>query len=137
MLENISDNVFFKTINESPKFRHDTIVASITIRPMIVDKVVEIYKLNLVMEVYFQDISIKSYNSNKRNKLKAQEILLIKKVKIAEIAKGLLDEVFENAISYENQFRDHFDIIKSVEEDQIFVKSILDDFYEDYIKQLN
>lgn len=40
MLQTISDNVFFKTIDESPKFRHDNIVASIKLRPRTVEKVI-------------------------------------------------------------------------------------------------
>lgn len=136
MLETISDNVFLKTLDESPKFRFDNINASIHLRPHTVNRVIEIYDLNLVKEIYYQGISSKSYNGNKRNRLKSQEILLIKKIKISELAKKSLDDVFKNALGYEQEFKDYFQMTEDLEENKQLVKHILDDFYNDYIQEV-
>lgn len=135
MLENILDTVFFKSIDESPKFRRDNIEASIKYRRQLVEQVIELFELNLVTEVYFQGISTKSYNGNKRNRLKEQEILLIKKIKICEIAKRSFDDVLRNAILYENEFREYFNTREEFETDRLFVKTIIDQFYEDYMSK--
>lgn len=136
MLENILDTVFFKTVDESPKFRHDNIEASIKYRGQTVERVIEIYDLNLITEIYFQGISIKSYNGKKRNKLKQQEILLIKKIKISEVAKKSLDDVLSNASTYEDEFRSYFNTSEDASIDSIFVKTILEEFYEQYMNKI-
>lgn len=129
------DAVFFKTVDESPKFRRDNIVANLTTKPDVVKTIISVYKLKLVDEVYLRGISSKSYNGNKRNKLKIEEIILIKKIKVYDLAQSNLTQIFKNSLEYERQFKEHFDFPLMYEEDRVFSKQILVNFYEDFINE--
>ncbi len=136
MVDKLNQSVFFKTINESPKFRNDNIRATIEFNPNIVKYLIELYELYLVKEVYFQGISTKSYNGSKRNKLKKEEIILIKKIEMHGVAKRGLDNLFQSASNYENEFREYFGFSEPLEKDAELTRQILIEFYDDYIKEI-
>lgn len=136
MLDNILDEVFLKTIDQSPKFRSENIKASMNYRRATVDSIIELYELNLVNEVYYQGISTKTYNGSKRSKLKKQEIILIKKIKISEVAKRSFDQVLQEASAYENEFREYFKTFESSEIDYKLVELILADVFQAYFKKI-
>ncbi len=136
MVDKLNQSVFFKTINESPKFRNDNIRATIELNPNIVKYLIELYQLYLVKEVYFQGISTKSYNGSKRNKLKKEEIILIKKIEMHGVAKRGLGNLFRNASNYENEFREYFGYSEALEKDAELTRQILIEFYDDYIKEI-
>ncbi len=135
MIDTINEIVYFKTLDESPKFRADNIKNEINLNPELVLEIIEVYNLNLVQEVYLQAINIKSYNGPKRNKLKVQEIILIKKLKAYELMLAKLEEMFSEAVEYEHKFRKYFDYPFSFEEDRVFVESMLKNYYQDISKR--
>lgn len=136
MLDKVNQSVFFKTINESPKFRHDNICASIDRNQSLVKYIIELYELFLVKEVYFQGISTKSYNGSKRTRLKKEEIILIKKIEMHGVAKSGLDKLFKDASNYENEFRDYFGFNEPLEKDRELTRQILIEFFDNYIKEI-
>ncbi|WOO89371.1 hypothetical protein R2F61_01315 [Mollicutes bacterium LVI A0078] len=137
MVDKLNQSVFFKTINESPKFRNDNIRATIELNPNIVKYLIELYGLSLVKEVYFQGISTKTYNGSKRNKLKKEEIILIKKIEMHGVAKRGLGNLFQNASNYENEFREYFGFSEALEKDAELTRQILIEFYDNYIKEIS
>ncbi len=137
MLDKVNENVFFKTLNESPKFRHDNIKASIERNEILVKYLIELYELPLVKEVYFQDISTKSYNGTKRSKLKKEEIILIKKIEMHGVGKRGLDSIFKNASNYENEFRQYFGFSECIKKDAELTRQILIDFFDEYIQAID
>lgn len=136
MLDKINQSVFFKTINESPKFRYDNIRASIDRNASLVKYIIELYELFLVKEIYFQGISSKSYNGSKRTKLKKEEMILIKKIEMHGVAKSGLDRLFQDASNYENEFRNYFGFSEPLEKDRELTRQILIEFFDNYIKEI-
>lgn len=136
MLDKVNQTVFFKTINESPKFRYDNICASIDRNQNLVKYLIELYQLPLVKEVYFQGISTKSYNGSKRSRLKKEEIILIKKIEMHGVGKRGLDKLFADASNYESEFRDYFGFGEELDKDQELIRQILIEFFDNYIKEI-
>ncbi len=136
MIDKINQSVFFKTIDESPKFRHDNICASIEQNQNLVKYLIELYQLPLVKEVYFQGISTKSYNGSKRSRLKKEEITLIKKIEMHGIGKSGLDKLFAEAANYESEFRDYFGFSEDIDKDRELVKQTLIEFSDNFIKEI-
>ncbi len=108
----ISKNVFLETIDKSPKFRTKFIEEQIELEELLSKEICKTYDLNLINEVYYLGILRETYNSKKRNLLKEQEIMFIRKMivykKYLTLVIDFIDNTKEIDYEFKTQFKTHF-----------------------------
>ncbi len=129
--------VFFSTIDTSPKYRKKIIEVEIIRDKEFIESLCENFQLNLIKEIYFTKINRNTYNSKKRDKLKEQEIILIKKLMVY---KPIIDALvnLENTILdlnklyiqyfHSNFIEDHYQDKQYI---KILFKKIINDYFEE------
>ncbi len=108
----ISKSVFLETIDNSPKFRTKFIEEQIELEELLSKEICKTYNLNLINEIYYLGILRETYNSKKRNLLKDQEIIFIRKMivykKYLTLVIDFIDNKKEIDYEFKTQFKTHF-----------------------------
>ncbi len=123
----IDSKVFFQALEESPKFRRTFIRQHIKLNKQLVARITEHYCLQLIDEIYFIEINVNTYNSQKRKKLKKQEIILIKKIIIFEGVRNDFIKLEDNVKKYENAFSSYFHQNFKMEGDSQLAEEIINE----------
>lgn len=109
MLSNIDGTILCAAIEESPKFRRRYLEVKVEEKYDLSKKIIDIYHLNLIDDVYCKRQLLSTFNSKKRTKLKEQEVIFIKKFEILRLSLDSLDSVIEKVLDIEEMFRNNFD----------------------------
>ncbi len=130
--------VFFSTIDTSPKYRKKIIEVEIIRDKEFIESLCENFQLNLIKEIYFTKINRNTYNSKKRDKLKEQEIILIKKLMVY---KPIIDALvnLENTILDLNKLYIqyfHSNFIEDHYQDKQYIKILLKKIINDYFEEI-
>ncbi|WOO88008.1 hypothetical protein RZE82_03505 [Mollicutes bacterium LVI A0039] len=131
----IDDEVLLKALDESPKFRKDYIETQLNKDSELVLEIVDHYKLKLIKEIYTQDISIHTYNSKKRVRLKNQEIILIKKMKVFNHLNQHMKQLVDSVVSVDVGFTDYFGDDYHFVSDRDFTYSLIFKYLERYFEE--
>lgn len=105
----VEDEILLKALDESPRFRAEYIKKKILISDELVKLVYNQYNLNLIEDVYINKVNVESYNSQKRLRLKEQELILIKKFKIFDSLQTHLEQVMTEIIDIDLSFTNYFE----------------------------
>lgn len=105
----VEDEVLLKALDESPRFRYDYIQKTILNSNDFVVLIINQYDLKLVNDIYVKKVNIEAYNSKKRAKLKEQEIILIKKLKVFDKLQKHMNELVQEVEDIDVSFTTYFE----------------------------
>lgn len=132
----VEDEILLKALDESPRFRAEYIRKKILKSDELVKLVYSQYNLNLIEDVYINKVNVESYNSQKRLRLKEQELILIKKFKIFDSLQTHLEQVMTEIIdidlSFTNYFKNDFHDITDHEFSYQIIFNIVNQYFEKY-----
>lgn len=131
----VEEEIVLKVFDESPRFRRDYIEKKCLKSSEMFKIICNHYQLNLIKEVYLMHVNIESFNSQKRAKLKEQEIVLIKKLKVFERLEYHMNEVVNEVSEIDIFFTQYFkdDYHEVVDHDVSY--QIIFNFVEIYFKE--
>lgn len=137
----VQEEIIFKIFDESPRFRREYIETEIQRENEVFMLICKYYNLNIITDVYVQNINIESFNSKKRVKFKKQELILIKKLKVFNCLKQHLLEASEEVTEIDRAFTKYFgeDYHEIVDHDlsyQIIFK-VVEIYFRQYDEQNN
>lgn len=130
----LNTNIIIKNIERSPKFRSEYINNSIELYPEICDEICNVYQLELINQVYFVKVHVESFNSEKRKKLKQEELIFIKKILVyVELSKH-----YEQVLTYSQElstiFNSNTNDSYAFDDDLIMVRIITKNYLERFAK---
>lgn len=131
----VEEETVLKIFDESPKFRKDYIERKQAKSGDLFKLVCEHYHLNLIKEVYLMKLSVDTFNSQKRHKLKEQELILIKKLKIFESLHHHMSEVIHEVEEIDGYFTNYFEENYHETVDYNISYQIIFEFVENYFKE--
>lgn len=135
----VKEEIIFKIFDESPRFRRDYIEMEMQKENEVFMLICKYYNLNIVTDVYVQNINIETFNSKKRVKLKKQELILIKKLKVFNCLKHHLLATSSEVTEIDRAFTKYFgeDYHEVVDHDlsyQIIFK-VVEIYFREYDEQ--
>ncbi len=130
----LNTNIIIKNIERSPKFRAEYINNSINLYPEICDEICNVYQLELINQVYFVKVHVESFNSEKRKKLKQEELIFIKKILVyVELTKHF-DQVLDYSKELSTIFNSNTNDPYNFDDDLIMVRIITKNYLERFAK---
>ncbi len=130
----LNTNIIIKNIERSPKFRTEYINNSINLYPEICDEICNVYQLELINQVYFVKVHVESFNSEKRKKLKQEELIFIKKILVyVELTKHF-DQVLDYSKELSTIFNSNTNDPYNFDDDLIMVRIITKNYLERFAK---
>lgn len=131
----VEDEILLKALDESPRFRAQYIKKKILKSEELVKLVYNQYNLNLIEDVYINQVNVESYNSQKRLKLKEQELVLIKKFKIFDILQSNLEQMLTEIIDIDLSFTSYFENDFHKTTDYDFAYQLIFNFVNQYFEE--
>lgn len=132
----VEDEIVLKALDESPRFRAQYINKKVLKSEELVKLVYNQYNLNLIEDVYINKVNVESYNSQKRLKLKEQELILIKKFKIFDSMQNnlehMLTEIFDIDLSFTSYFGNDFHETTDYDFGYQLIFTFVNQYFEEY-----
>lgn len=135
MFENIDGKVLLNTINDSPKFRKNYIEIKQELDPKMIDRMIELFKLDLIDDIYCKGQKLESFNSKKRARLKMQEVILINKIEIYRHTSDVFDKLVADVLEIEVTFAKKFDYKFVSDADNQFASELIDKYFSDFTRK--
>lgn len=133
----IDEEVLLKVIDESPRHRAEYIRKTLTIEHDLIVEICELFSLELVVNVYIKNVNTDTYNSEKRKKLKRQEIILIKKLQVFKVLIENFENIESRVKNIDYTFTQKFGENYHVDQDWIFTNFILEKRLKTYFDEYN